>query len=96
MTRRPRVGLIDVHLGRKIREIRASRGLTEEGLGKLLGISFQQLQKYETGHNRITAGRLWLLCRRLDVPMASMFEDVDESMFKSGRPTRRGTKAKRS
>jgi transcriptional regulator with XRE-family HTH domain len=95
MRGRPKTGPVDVHLGRKIREIRASRGLTQEGLSKLLGISFQQLQKYETGRNRLSAGRLWMLCRRLEIPIASMFEGVDESMFKSGRPARRGAKARR-
>ena len=92
MTRSSRNGPVDVQIGKKIRELRKQRGISQEALSGALGVTFQQLQKYETGHNRISAGRLWLLCRELRVPIASMFEGVTESMFTKAR---RARKAKR-
>ena len=54
-------------------------GLTQERLGELLGVTFQQVQKYERGTNRIGAGRLWRLAAILDVPVAWFFEDLVET-----------------
>jgi transcriptional regulator with XRE-family HTH domain len=94
MAWRPRTGLVEIQIGQKIRELRARRGLTQDALGKMLGVSFQQIQKYESGSNRISPGRLWLLCQRLEVPIASMFEGVTERMVTS--KAKRGAKAKQS
>jgi DNA-binding XRE family transcriptional regulator len=49
-------------------------GLTQEALGKKLGVSFQQVQKYEKGVNRVSAARLFEICRALKVPLTTMFE----------------------
>ena len=87
-----RSGPVDIHIGERIRELRTKRGVSQEALGAALGVAFQQIQKYESGVNRISAGRLWLLCRELKVPIAPIFEGVTESMFTGAK---RGGKAKR-
>jgi transcriptional regulator with XRE-family HTH domain len=73
----------DEHIGHKLRQLRTAAKISQTVLGKALGVSFQQIQKYETGRNRISAGRLWLLCQFLDVPIASMFDGANPKMFKS-------------
>jgi transcriptional regulator with XRE-family HTH domain len=80
---RGKAKLFDQHIGHKIRELRTAAKISQTALGKPLGVSFQQIQKYETGRNRISAGQLWLLCHFLDVPIGSMFDDVTAKMFKS-------------
>ncbi|SDS77942.1 helix-turn-helix domain-containing protein [Bradyrhizobium canariense] len=66
----------DAYLGARIRELRLEVGMSQEQLGKVLGVSFQQIQKYENGSNRVSAVRLYEICRILDVPIASMFEGI--------------------
>ena len=73
----------DKHIGHKLRQLRTAAKISQTVLGKALGVSFQQIQKYETGSNRISAGRLWLVCQFLDVPIASMFDGTNPKMFKS-------------
>ncbi|MBO6834886.1 MAG: helix-turn-helix transcriptional regulator [Alphaproteobacteria bacterium] len=68
---------IDAHVGRRVREARAAKGLSQEKLGNLLGISFQQVQKYEKGANRIGSSRLWALANALEVPVSFFFEDME-------------------
>ena len=58
---------VDRHVGERIRRRRAEVGLTQEDLGRILEISYQQIQKYETGANRISAGRLFEVGRALTV-----------------------------
>jgi transcriptional regulator with XRE-family HTH domain len=57
-----------------MRESRRALGITQERLGGLLGITFQQIQKYESGRNRVSAARLFEICEALEVSLASMFE----------------------
>ena len=57
----------DVHVGRRLREARLAKGMTQTDLGVALGVSFQQVQKYEKGMNRIGSSRLWDICKILDV-----------------------------
>ena len=64
----------DRHIGQRIRMHRVLLGMTQERLSEILGISFQQLQKYESGANRIGAGRLPALANALQVPVSSFFE----------------------
>ena len=92
--RRPRAGLFDKHLGQKIRELRHQRGISQTELGGAVGISFQQIQKYESGGNRVSAGHLWLISRFFDVPIASMFDGANERMFRLGPNSKRAPKAK--
>lgn len=69
----PTSGEIDRIVGRRLRSIRKSRGLAQHQLASSLGISFQQLQKYESGLNRISASKLWQLGKLLSVNVAEFF-----------------------
>lgn len=68
---------IDKYVGGQLRLRRAQIGMTQSDLGGKLGLSFQAVQKYETGENRISASRLYQLSRVLDVPLAYFFEGLD-------------------
>ena len=65
---------VDAYIGARMRERRRALGITQERLGELLGVTFQQVQKYEAGRNRVSAARLFEICEALDVSLASMFE----------------------
>lgn len=67
---------IDAQVGARVRMHRRMKGLTQEDLGIALGVTFQQIQKYEKGKNRIGAGRLQDIANILRVPVGSFFEDV--------------------
>ncbi len=67
----------DRHVGKRIRERRVKMGLTQQDLAEALEISYQQLQKYETGTNRISAGRLYEIAGRLGVDIAYFFDTLD-------------------
>jgi transcriptional regulator with XRE-family HTH domain len=69
--------LIDVHVGSRVRLRRNMLGLSQEKLGKELGLTFQQVQKYERGANRIGASRLHDLSRVLQVPLSFFYDDMD-------------------
>jgi len=71
---------VDVHVGGRVRLRRTLLGMSQEALGEAIGLTFQQVQKYERGANRIGASRLWDLSRALDVPMSYFFEEMDESV----------------
>src|SRR5580700_1835689 len=68
---------IDVHVGSRVRLRRNMLGLSQEKLGGAIGLTFQQVQKYERGANRIGASRLHDLSRVLDVPVSFFFDDTD-------------------
>lgn len=68
---------VDVHVGRKLKQIRTMRRLSQTDVAKELNLSFQQIQKYEIGSNRIAASRLYELARILDVPTSYFFEGLD-------------------
>lgn len=68
---------IDLHVGRRLRQRRRVLGLTQQRLADDVSIRFQQIQKYESGANRISASRLWALARALDVPVAYFFEGLE-------------------
>lgn len=67
---------IDVHVGSRVRLRRTMLGISQEKLGEHLGITFQQIQKYEKGANRIGASRLQEIARVLNTPVAFFFEDA--------------------
>jgi transcriptional regulator with XRE-family HTH domain len=67
---------IDTHVGSRVRLRRTLLGLSQEKLGEALGLTFQQVQKYERGVNRIGASRLFDLSRVLDVPIGFFFDDM--------------------
>jgi transcriptional regulator with XRE-family HTH domain len=68
---------IDVQVGSRVRLRRNMLGLSQEKLGEAIGLTFQQVQKYERGANRIGASRLHELSRVLDVPVSFFFDDMD-------------------
>jgi transcriptional regulator with XRE-family HTH domain len=67
---------IDQHVGERIRARRAELGLTQEQLAQALQVSYQQVQKYETGANRISAGRIFEIARKLGVDISYFFEGL--------------------
>jgi transcriptional regulator with XRE-family HTH domain len=79
----------DEHVGARIRQLRELRGLTQSGLGQGLGVSFQQLQKYERAGNRISAGRLFEVARILNVEIGYFFEGLDDKTPSGAGPPQR-------
>tara|TARA_R110000868_G_scaffold262401_2_gene521094 strand:- start:73094 stop:73549 length:456 start_codon:yes stop_codon:yes gene_type:complete len=73
---------VDVYVGSRVRMRRTVLGLSQEKLADQLGITFQQVQKYENGSNRVGSSRLYAISRILSVPVSYMFEGYDEN---SGR-----------
>lgn len=71
---------IDVHVGNRIRLRRTLLGLSQEKLASLLGLTFQQVQKYERGMNRVGASRLWDIGKVLEVPVGFFYEDMDKEV----------------
>lgn len=69
---------IDAHVGARVRLRRMLIGMSQERLGELLGVTFQQVQKYEKGANRIGASRLYEISRVLEVPVQFFFDDLPE------------------
>lgn len=67
---------VDAHVGRRVRELRLLRGMTQAVLAEQLGLSFQQLQKYETGHNRVSASRMFEIAQLLSVDPSYFFEGL--------------------
>ncbi|MEX0760784.1 MAG: helix-turn-helix transcriptional regulator [Tistlia sp.] len=67
---------VDVHVGQRVRQRRTLMGLSQEKLGEALGLTFQQVQKYERGANRIGASRLFDLANILDTDINYFFEDM--------------------
>jgi transcriptional regulator with XRE-family HTH domain len=65
---------IDRYIGARMRERRLALSMSQQRLGKELGVSFQQIQKYESGVNRVSAARLYSICKALNVSLSSMFE----------------------
>ncbi len=84
---------IDVHVGSRIRLRRTLLGMSQERLGEALGLTFQQVQKYERGVNRVGASRLFDLSRVLDVPISFFFDDMPDSLAATygGQVSRRPT-----
>jgi transcriptional regulator with XRE-family HTH domain len=67
---------VDTHVGRRLRSLRKTNDLSQKEVAGMAGISFQQLQKYERGNNRISASRLWALAKGLKVPVGYFFEGL--------------------
>lgn len=68
---------IDKYISKKLRVIRLEKGLSQQNLGELVGLTFQQIQKYELGKNRIACGRLYEFSKIFNVPVSYFFEDFD-------------------
>lgn len=68
---------VDVHVGKRIRHRRWLVGMTQQQLAESVGIKFQQIQKYETGANRVSASRLWDIAASMDVDVSFFFEGIE-------------------
>ncbi len=64
-------------IGKKLREIRVISGMSQGALGEIIGVSFQQIQKYETGRNRLSVSKLSKIAKELEVPVTKFFEEVE-------------------
>lgn len=73
-TRGTNVEDIDIHIAQRLRRRRKLRGMSQQELGQRVGVGFQQIQKYETGVNRTSAGMLWNLAAALEVPVGYFYE----------------------
>lgn len=67
---------VDFHVGQRLRQRRWMIGMTQQQLAEQVGIRFQQIQKYETGANRVSASRLWDIASALGVPVSFFFEGL--------------------
>lgn len=67
---------VDLHIGQRVRHRRWLLGMTQQQLAQSVGIRFQQIQKYESGANRISASRLWDLARALEMPVSFFFDGL--------------------
>ena len=79
---------VDVHVGHRIRQRRWMVGMTQHQLGDAVGIKFQQIQKYETGVNRISASRMWDLAAAMEVSVSYFFEGLDDPQPAKGNELR--------
>ena len=70
---------IDLHIGQRVRHRRWLLGMTQQQLAQAVGIRFQQIQKYESGANRISASRLWDLARALEMPVSFFFDGLESA-----------------
>lgn len=73
------VHIVDTHVGKRIRQRRWMIDMTQQVLADCVGIKFQQIQKYETGANRVSASRLWDIANAMDVPVGFFFQGVSEN-----------------
>jgi len=95
---------VDIYVGQRLRQRREMRGMPQKELARQLGISFQQVQKYESGANRISASKLWELCCVLGVAPGYFFEGISgaaaspnpsslpEENIDNGQPNSRNTR----
>ena len=77
---------LDAEIGRRLRQARLVENLTQDGLAQRLGISFQQVQKYENGTNRVSSSRLWAIANSLGIPITYFFEDLEQTDISPGVP----------
>ncbi len=86
---------VDLHVGARVRQRRVLQGMTQTDLADALGLTFQQVQKYERGTNRISASRLLGLSRVFDVPVDFFFEDMPPKVAANSPATTGRGKAKK-
>jgi transcriptional regulator with XRE-family HTH domain len=79
-----RVGAVDIHVGRRVRAARLAHRISQEKLAEAVGVSFQQIQKYEKGVNRIGTGRLHAIAKLLQLPVTYFFDGVEKTSAKGG------------
>ncbi|MEE9544052.1 MAG: helix-turn-helix transcriptional regulator [Rhodospirillales bacterium] len=77
---------IDKYVGCRVRARRIGRGMSQKKLSQVLGLAFQQIQKYENGSNRISASNLYKIAKALNIGVAFFFEAMPESALKASPP----------
>ena len=77
---------VDIHVGSRVRLRRTLLGMSQEKLGEALNLTFQQVQKYERGTNRIGSSRLYHLSKILDVPVSFFFDDMPPDVSHANQP----------
>ena len=70
---------VDIHVGQRLRERRCFKGMTQAQLAAEVSVKFQQIQKYETGKNRISSSRLWEFAGALEVPISFFFDGLEDA-----------------
>ena len=86
---------VDVHVGARLRVRRTLLGMSQTSLGDAIGLTFQQMQKYERGTNRISSSRLYDLARVLDVPIEYFFDDMPAAVAASSPTTEKRGRVKK-
>ena len=81
----PRFHPVDIHVGARMRQRRSLVGMSQSQLSEFVGLTFQQIQKYERGANRISSSRLYEFAKALDVPVSYFFDEMPSNAL-SGRP----------
>ena len=87
---------VDAHVGQRVHERRREIGMSQAKLGNVLGVSFQQIQKYEVGTNRVAAGRLWDMANILEVDVGYFFEGIQKRAKRKAKSRKSPTAAKRT
>ncbi len=90
-----RIGPIDVHVGARVRKRRTLLGMSQTSLADAIGLTFQQVQKYERGTNRMGSSRLYDMSRVLDVPIQHFFDDMPTAVAASSPATKKRGRAKK-
>jgi len=80
-----RISAVDIHVGRRVRTARLARRISQEALGNAVGVSFQQIQKYENGANRIGTGRLHAIAKCFDLPVSYFFAGLEKHPARAAR-----------
>lgn len=71
---------IDKHIGKRVKDVRILNGFSQQELGNELGLTFQQVQKYESGKNRISSSKLFCISQTFDVPITYFFKGLDDGI----------------
>src|SRR5271168_315560 len=81
---------VNERVGKRIKMIRVTNGHSQESLGRVLGLTFQQVQKYERGSNKISADKLWRIAQHYNVELEYFFQDIEAGMAQSAVPAEIG------
>ncbi len=76
---------IDVHVGRRLCKLRHNLHISQTALADKIGLTFQQIQKYEKGENRLSCSRLWMICEAMEINVSSFFVGIDAPTLRKSR-----------
>ena len=89
LNKKPSTAVVDAHVGVRIRERRIELGLTQKQLCVIIGVTYQQMNKYERAINRVSAGRLYDIACALNAPIGYFYEGLDQEARQPASPRRR-------